>query len=134
MRGGPQTREQRGIGERADRDHQAIDSAAQDRVAMLGHRGLARHFRHQRRAARKQIVERFDHVDLAQLGPRRLAAAGPRERTDDRHAVRRAGAQRRQHVLRDPAASDEADRRHFKRPGNDDLGDPPRLHRRFIAG
>jgi hypothetical protein len=133
MRGGPQTREQRGIGQRADRDHQAIDPAAQHRVAMLGHCGLARHFRHQHRAAREQIVERFDHVDPAEPRARRLAAAGSRECADDRHAVRRACMQRRQHVLRDPAASDEADRRHCKDAAATISGIWPRLLRRFIA-
>jgi hypothetical protein len=41
--------------------------------------------------------------------------------------------QRRQHVLRDPAASDEADRRHFKDAAATISGIWPRLLRRFIA-
>ena len=78
--------EQRGIGERSDRDHQAIDAAAQHLLAVLGDGLLAGDLGNDRRAAREQIRERFDDVDAAERRARlhrrdRHAPARRRSRT-----------------------------------------------------
>ena len=105
--------EQRRIGERADRDHQAVDAAAQHLLAMLGHRLLAGDLGHDR-GRRASSSSSASTMSMPAERCARLHRRGRHARARRRSARRSSGlaAQRRDHVLRDAAAADEPDRGH----------------------
>jgi hypothetical protein len=78
---------------------------------VLVDRLLACEFGNDLRLARQEIAERFDNIDAGKRGARLIASPRPTQRCRNLDAA--AGiAQRRYHIARDTAVTDQSNRAH----------------------